>query len=83
MSPVEGDANSIKMRLPSHSWLFAITVLRSQGDKAVVCILDKAENGGTYLSLEPLELQRGRDGLLHATGRAVSDPRCELEWFRG
>ncbi len=48
-----------------------------------MCILDQALNGGTYLSLEPLELQRGRDGLLHATGRAVSDPRCELERFRG
>lgn len=82
MTPAKGDANSVEMWLPGRSWLFGITVLRSGGGKAVVCILDKAENGGTYLSLEPLELQRGRDGLLHATGRAASDPRCELEWSR-
>ncbi len=60
MNPVEGDANSVEVWLPDRSWLFEITVLRSEGDKAVVCILDKAENGGTYLSLEPLELWRSR-----------------------
>ncbi len=78
MNPVEGDANSVEVWLPDRSWLFEITVLKGEGDKAVVCILDKAENGGTYLSLELLELRRGRDGLLHATGRAVSSPRCIL-----
>ena len=83
VEPVDGDASSVGVYLPDHSWLFEITVRRSEGDKAIVCILDKAENGGTYLSLKPLELQRGRDGLLHATGRAVSDPRCELEKVPG
>ena len=47
-----------------------------KGDDVTVCILEQALNGGTYLSLTPLELRRGRDGLLHATGRKVSDPRC-------
>ena len=83
VEPVKGDASSVGVYLPDHSWLFEITVRRSEGDKAIVCILDKAENGGTYLSLKPLKLQRGRDGLLHATGRAVSDPRCELEKVPG
>ncbi len=83
VEPVEGDARSIGAYLPDHSWLFEITVLKSKGDKVVVCIFDRALNGGTYLSLEPLELQRGRDGLLHATRRKVSDPRCELEKVPG
>ncbi len=83
VDPTKGDASSVEVYRPSRSWLVKITVRRSGGGKAVVCILDQALNGGTYLSLEPLELQRGRDGLLHATGRAVSDPRCELERFRG
>lgn len=78
IDPTKGDAGSVEAYRPGRSWLFKITVRRSGGGKAVVCILDQAENGGTCLSLEPVELQQGRDGLLHATGRAVSDPRCEL-----
>ena len=83
VEPVEGDARSVGVYLSDHSWLFKITVLRSEGDKAVVCIFDRALNGGTYLALNPVELRRDRDGLLHATGRKVSDPRCELEKVPG
>lgn len=83
VEPVEGDASSVGVYLPDHSWLFEVTVRRSEGDKVVVCIFDRALNGGTYLSLNPVELRRGRDGLLHATGRKVSDPRCELEKVPG
>ena len=76
---VKDDPSSVEVYQPGHSWLFGITVLRSEGaGKALVCILDQALNGGTYLSLEPIELQWDKDGLLYATGRKVSDPRCEL-----
>ena len=76
VEPVEGNARSVEVYLPDRSWLYEITVLRSEGAKAVVCILDQALNGGTYLTQVPLELRRGGDGLLHATGRAISDPHC-------
>lgn len=77
VEPAKGDTRSVEVYLPDHSWLYEITVLRSEGAKAVVCILDQALNGGTYLTQVPLELRRGGDGLLHATGRAVSDPHCD------
>jgi len=76
--PTKDDASSVEVYQPDRSWVFKITVRRSENGKMVVCILDQALNGGTYLSLDPVELKRGGDGLLHATGRAVSDPRCEL-----
>ncbi len=76
VDPTKGDASSVEVCQPDRSWLFKITARRSEGDKAVVCILDQVLNGGTYLSLEPGELQQGRDGLLRATSRAVSGPRC-------
>ena len=78
MVPTKDDASSIEVYQPDRSWLFKIAARRSENGKTVVCILDQALNGGTYLSLDPVELKRRRDGLLHATGRAVSDPRCEM-----
>ena len=74
--PTEGEAGSVAVYPPDHAWLFRITVLGSKGDGVTVCILDGALNGGTYLTQAPLELQRRGDGLLHATDRVVSDPRC-------
>jgi len=74
--PTEGEAGSVDVYPPDHAWLFRITVLGNKGDDVTVCVLDEALNGGTYLTRTPLELQRRGDGLLHATGRVVSDPRC-------
>ena len=76
--PTKSDASSVEVYQPDRSWLFKITVRGSKDGKTVVCILDQALNGGTYLSLDPMELKRGGAGLVHATGRAISDPRCEL-----
>ena len=77
VEPVEDNVRSVWVYLPDHSWLFEITVLGQEGDDVTVCVLDQALNGGTYLTQEPLALRRGRDGLLHATGRAVNDPHCD------
>ena len=74
--PTEGEAGSVDVHPPDHAWLFRITVLGSEGDDVTVCILDEALNGGAYLTQAPLELRRRGDGLLHATDRVVSDPRC-------
>jgi len=38
MDPVEGDANSVEVWLPDRSWLFEITVLRSEGDTRRSCV---------------------------------------------
>ena len=74
--PTEGEAGSVDVYLPDRTWLFRITVLGNKGGDVTICVVDQALNGGTYLTQEPLELQRRGDGLLHATGRVVSDPRC-------
>ena len=75
--PTEGKAGSVDVYQPDHGWLFQITVLGRKGDDVTVCVLEQALNGGTYLGQTPLALRRGRDGLLHATGQAVSDPHCD------
>ena len=75
--PTEGKAGSVDVYQPDHRWLFQIMVLGRKGDDVTACVLEQALNGGTYLGQTPLALRRGRDGLLHATGQAVSDPHCD------
>ena len=71
-----GALRRVAVYRPDRQWLFQITVLRSTGDTAVVCILDQALNGGTYVTQTSVEVRRGADGLLHATRWHVSEPAC-------
>ena len=75
--PTEGEAGSVDVYPPDHTWLFKIRVLGSEGGNVIICLLDEALNGGTYLTQTPLELRRRGDGLLHATDQEVSNPQCE------
>ena len=72
--PVKG---GVEVYEPDRSWLFGVRVLDSDADGGgVLCILDQARNGGTYVAQDAVEVRRGSDGLLHATGRSVERPDC-------
>ncbi|MDB5457573.1 MAG: hypothetical protein JWP92_3158 [Caulobacter sp.] len=58
-------------------WMYDVGVLSTEGDRTVICVTDRALNGGSYYSVVPVEVTPGPDGLLRATGRALTDPRCE------
>lgn len=58
------------------SWMFAVTVLEATEDRLVLCILDKAMNGGSYRTQDALVFRDGDDGLLVATGQSVQTPAC-------
>ena len=74
--PAEG--GGVEVYEPDRSWLFGIRVLDSNADGsgAVLCILDQAQNGGTYVAQDAVEVKRGSDGLLHATGWSIERPDC-------
>jgi hypothetical protein len=60
------------------SWMFGITVLEATDERLVLCILDKAMNGGTYRSQDAVAFKDGEDGLLVATGEAVQNAACPI-----
>jgi len=76
--PTARDLSSVEVHRPDRQWLFEIKIRRSSKTTAVICVLDQALNGGTYRTLDGYEVRRGRDGLLHNSGREVHDPACEM-----
>ena len=54
---------------------FSVTLVADEGARKLLCITDQIVNG-TYLTVDPVEVELGDDGLFHGTGRAVEDPRC-------
>lgn len=58
------------------SWMFAITVMYSDDNRAILCILDRALNGGTYDAQKPTAFVPTSDRLLVATAEDVVDPNC-------
>lgn len=70
------DGETVRFIEPDDSWLFAIRVLDTPPGQIVLCIEDKAQNGGTYHIVQGLEVSEGVDGLLHATGDRATHPDC-------
>jgi hypothetical protein len=58
------------------SWMVAVTVLRTEGEHAVLCILDRALGGPTYHTQDAKVFELRDDGLLAATGEELTDPAC-------
>lgn len=58
------------------SWMFAITVLLSEDNRAVLCILDRALGGPTYNAQKPVAFVPGEERLLVATDEAIESPDC-------
>jgi len=56
-------------------WDIGVRLLSADADSALICFLDKAQNGGTYRAQSALEVARGPDGLFHArrTWKSVGD----------
>lgn len=69
--------NAISLFEANSRWVFYIKVLSWSGREGILCIGDKAMLGGTYFVIEPLEVEEGPNGLLRATGRPVTHPRCQ------
>jgi len=42
----------------------------------IICVLDQALNGGTYLGQTPIEVRPEKDNLLHATARHIVRSDC-------
>jgi hypothetical protein len=77
----EEHGDGVDLYLADRSWLLGVRVLTQSGRTLVLCIQDKAENGGSYHTIDPVEFERRSDGLLHATGRHVTDRNCPA--YRG
>ena len=58
------------------SWMFGVTVLGAEDDRAVLCILDSALGGPSYRTQDARVFALRDDGLLAATGEEVVDPAC-------
>lgn len=58
------------------SWMFAITVIYSDDNKAILCILDRALGGPTYNAQKPVAFVPGAERLLVATDEAIDNPSC-------
>lgn len=56
------------------SWYFGVTILADHGKRKRLCILDQAQNGGSYRTAFPIDVQLGDDGLFHAVG--TTDPHA-------
>lgn len=69
---VDGTA---ELREADGSWMFAVTVLSGDGDRAVICVVDRALGGPSYHTQDPVMFEL-RDGMLVANGEAVVDPGC-------
>jgi hypothetical protein len=70
--------NSVSVYEADSTWVFWIQVLSWTGRKGILCIQDKPMISGTYNVMRPVEVEEGRDGLLRATGRAITHPECVL-----
>jgi hypothetical protein len=57
-------------------WLFGVDILSRSGRTLTLCITDKAVGSGTYYFVYPIEVVEGAGGLLQATGRRVTGPKC-------
>lgn len=58
------------------SWMFAVTPLETTDDRAILCILDRALDGATYLANDAVAFEIGTEALLVATGEAIEFPEC-------
>jgi hypothetical protein len=61
---------------PKRDWLFSVRVLHDFGPRKTICLIDQNVGGGTYHTVEPIEIKRGRDGLYRATKRRLDEPAC-------
>jgi hypothetical protein len=68
--------DGVAVEEPDHSWLFEISILTDRGVRKVICFEDKNTGGGSYHTVDAMEVKRGRDGLYRATGRHPVDRRC-------
>jgi len=60
------------------SWVFTIEVLGPSYRGTIVCMTDHALNGGSYYTQDPMEIEEGPGGLLRATDRTVTHPKCPV-----
>ena len=51
-------------------------LLDSSKGRALPCVTDKALNGGTDFSVDPVEVHAGADGLYRWTGRKITNSEC-------
>lgn len=58
------------------SWMFAVTVLETSEDRAILCILDRALGGPTYHANDAVAFELGAGTLLVATGEEIEFPEC-------
>jgi len=57
-------------------WFFSVKVVNDDGSRKVLCIVDQAMNGGSYLSQGTVEVRLGADGLFHGTGNSPKSDQC-------
>jgi hypothetical protein len=73
---VESDGQVVRFTEPEGGWVFTVTVLDTRDGRLRLCVADKAENGGSYDTVEAIEVVEGASGLLHATANRVNHPDC-------
>jgi len=59
-------------------WLMSIEVLRASSSEILICLQDKAENGGTYNSVEPISVRVGHQRLWRGVPLKHSVPGCKI-----
>ena len=70
---VEG---TVELYDEDRSWMFGVTVLETSGDRAILCILDRALGTPTYHANDAVAFELGAEALLVATGEEIEFPEC-------
>lgn len=73
---VEVVDKTVELYQEDRSWMVAVTVLSTEGERAVLCILDRALGGQTYHTQDAMRFELRDDGMLVATSETIVDAAC-------